>query len=241
MILTAHQPVYLPWLGLFHKIALADTYVFFDEVQYQPRDWNNRNKVKAGADAVWLTVPVLSAGHREKSFRDIEINNDVPWQRKHWRTLRLHYQRAPHFDRYAPFLEDVYTRPWHRLAELNEHMLRWFLEVLGIRTEFLRASDLNFEGKKSDLVLDMCRQLGADTYIFGALGRDYAEVERFEATGIKTIFQDYHHPVYPQQSGGFIPHLSIVDLLFNCGSQSLEVIMSGQDTVQTAPGIEKRG
>jgi hypothetical protein len=231
VILTAHQPVYLPWIGLFHKIAMADTFVFFDEVQYQPKDWNNRNKIKAGAEAVWLTVPVLRTGHREKTFREIEINNDVPWQRKHWRTLSLHYRRAPHFDTYAPFFEDVYARSWQYLADLNEHMLRWFLDVLGIRMEFLRASDLHFKGTKSDLVLDMCMRLGADVYIFGALGRDYAEVERFEAASIKAIFQDYHHPVYPQQYGEFISHLSIVDLLFNCGSRSLEVVMGGQDAM----------
>ena len=240
MILTAHQPVYLPWIGLFHKIAMADTFVFFDEVQYQPTDCNNRNKIKAGAEAVWLTVPVLRKGHREKPFREIEINNDVPWQRKHWRALCLHYRRAPHFDKYAPFFEDVYARRWQRLADLNEHMLRWFLEALGIRVEFLKASDLHFEGTKSDLVLDMCRRLGADVYIFGALGRDYAEVERFEAAGVKVIFQDYRHPEYPQQYGEFISHLSIVDQLLNCGPKSLEVLMKDQDPIEASQGAAKR-
>ena len=237
MILTAHQPVYLPWLGLFHKIASSDTYVFFDTVQYQPMDFNNRNKIKGEKEGIWLTVP---GGHKEKPFREIEINNDVPWQRKHWRMLRIHYQRAPYFDQYASFFEDVYQRKWQYLVDLNEHMLRWFLDVLGIRVKFLKASDLHLEGKKSALVLDMCCRLGADVYIFGSQGRNYAQVELFDAAGVKVIFQDYHHPVYPQRYGEFISHLSIVDLLFNCGPKSLEVLMRSQDPIETPQGVVKR-
>src|SRR5438045_2987654 len=98
MILTAHQPVYLPWLGLFEKIAIADRFVFFDGVQYLPRDWNNRNRIKSRAGAAeWLTVPVLTKGHREKTIGAIEINNALPWRRKHWRTLELSYRDAPYF------------------------------------------------------------------------------------------------------------------------------------------------
>ena len=105
MILTAHQPVYLPWLGLFHKIALADVFVSFNQVQYQPKDWNNRNQVKTSAGPKWLSVPVKRAGYLEKTISDIEIDNSLPWARKHWKTLHLNYHRAPHFDRYALVME----------------------------------------------------------------------------------------------------------------------------------------
>jgi hypothetical protein len=227
VILTAHQPVYLPWLGLFHKIALADVFVLFDDVQYLPKDWNNRNKIKTRTGPLWLTVPVLTAGHREKVIREIEVNNDLPWQRKHWRSLQLNYKDAPFFLKYASFFEDVYTREWRLISDLNEHMLQWFLGILGIKVQFLKASDYGFRGKKSDLVLNMCRQLRADRYIFGALGREYAEVTKFQEAGIKVVFQEYDHPTYSQQHGGFISHLSVVDLLFNCGDSSFDVLMSG--------------
>lgn len=227
MILTAHQPVYLPWLGLFHKIALADTFVSFNQVQYLPKDWNNRNKIKTATGETWLTVPVLRKGYREKSICEIEINNNEPWRRKHWRSIYLNYKNAPYFEKYAPFFEDVYQREWHYLTDLNEFMLRWFLDTLGIKVKFLKASDFRFRGQKSDLVLDMCKQLGSDVYIFGALGRDYAQVEDFEAAGIRVMFQDYQHPIYPQQYEGFISHLSIIDLLFNCGDESLDILMRG--------------
>jgi hypothetical protein len=234
-ILTAHQPVYLPWLGLFHKIALADTFVSFDLVQYLPKDWNNRNRIKTPAGPIWLTVPVLRKGYLEKPIRAIEINNAEPWQRKHWRSLEANYRRAPHWDAYAPFFAEVYCdREWQTLAELDEHMLQWFLDTLGISTRFLRASDHAFEGTKSELVLDMCVQLEADVYVFGALGRDYADVEAFERAGVRPVFQDYAHPVYPQLHGDFVSHLSVVDLLMNCGPESLDVILSGQAALESA-------
>lgn len=233
MILTAHQPVYLPWLGLFHKIALADTFVSFNQVQYLPKDWNNRNKIKSSQGAIWLTVPVLRSGHREKTISEIEINNDFPWQRKHWNSLYLNYKKAPYFAKYAPFFEDTYKKEWKKIAELNDYMLKYFLQFLGIEINFLDASQFMFQGKKNDLVLDMCTQLKAGTYIFGELGKNYADTESFQRQGISIAFQEYHHPVYPQLHGEFITHLSIVDLLFNCGEKSLDIIMGGNLAKET--------
>ncbi|MBI4825107.1 MAG: WbqC family protein [Nitrospirae bacterium] len=230
MILTAHQPVYLPWLGLFHKIALADAFVSFNQVQYLPKDWNNRNRIKTRSGPIWLTVPVLKAGHREKTIKDIRINNSEPWRRKHWKSIQLNYSNAPHFDRYASFFEDVYNREWENLTDLNEYMLKFFLDILGIKVDFRDASQYNFEGVKSGLVLDMCKKLNADVYIFGELGRDYADEKAFELAGVKPVFQEYKHPSYPQVNGDFISHLSILDLLFNCGGKSLEILMEGNMT-----------
>jgi hypothetical protein len=229
VVLTAHQPVYLPWLGLFHKIALADTFVSFNRVQYLPKDWNNRNRIRTASGPLWLSVPVQKKGHRDKPLDEIEIDNGKPWQRKHWRTLEMTYGKAPHFASYRDFFAGVYDREWTHLAELNDHMLQWFLQTLGIETTFVLASDHDFQGAKSELVLDMCRTLGADRFIFGAMGRDYADVDAFTATGIDVVFQDYRHPTYPQfQRGEFEPYMSIVDLLFNCGEQSREILLSGQ-------------
>ncbi|NQU57183.1 MAG: WbqC family protein [Rhodospirillales bacterium] len=227
MILTAHQPVYLPWLGLFHKIAMADRFVSFNQVQYQPKDWNNRNKIKTGDEPAWLSVPVNRKGYLEKKFCDIEINNQMPWGRKHWGTLVHNYGKAPYFKKYADYFEDVYKREWKTLAELDEVMLQWFLDTLSIDTKIESAGDFDFKGEKSGLVLDMCQKLGADIYIFGIQGREYADTEAFQAAGVRAEFQDYQHPEYPQQYGDFVSHMGIVDLLFNCGDDSLEILMSG--------------
>ncbi len=226
MILTAHQPVYLPWIGLFHKIALADKFVFFNEVQYLPKDWMNRNKIKTATGEIWLTVPVLRKGYREHKTSEIEINNSTNWKKKHLQSILMNYRKAPFFEDYAPFFEDVYNKEWQYLADLNEHMLKWFLEHLNIKVEFLKASDFDFQGTKSDLVLDMCMQLGAKAYIFGSLGKDYAKIDDFTKAGISVIFQDYKHPTYQQMHGDFISHISVIDLLFNCGPKSRDIIMS---------------
>lgn len=230
MILTAHQPVYLPWLGLFHKIALADQFIAFDQVQYQPKDWNNRNRIKTPQGPIWLSVPVLRKGYLERNISDIEINNVEPWARKHWRSMKLAYAKAPHFARYADFFEDTYARRWHTLVELNAYMLAWFLDTLGIKVPVCSAGEWHFQGEKSALVLDMCRQVGASQYIFGAQGRDYADLAAFTEAGVKAHFQDYRHPAYPQLHGAFEPYLSIVDLLFNCGDASRDILLSGNLT-----------
>ena len=226
MILTAHQPVYLPWLGLFHKIALAETFVYFDQVQYLPKDWMNRNKIRTKSGSIWLTVPVLRKGYRDLKTSEIEINNSIDWQKKHFRSISLNYKKSPYFENYIPFFEDVYSRKWKFLGELNEYMLKWFLDELGIKVNFLNAKNFKFEGEKSSLILNMCKKLDASTYIFGTLGKDYANVHEFEKNNVKLIFQDYNHPKYSQLYSEFVSHLSVIDLLFNHGPKSLEIILS---------------
>ena len=238
MILTAHQPVYLPWLGLFHKIALSDTFCIFDDVQYLKRDWNNRNQMKTHNGVLWLTVPVLTEGHREKPIREIRINNTIDWRKKHWNTILLAYKKAPYFEKYADFFESLYKKEWEKLVELNDFVLVYLLKELGIQVSIRRASDEQFTGIKSDLVLDMCKKLGADAYIFGSLGKDYAEVDKFDKLKIKVHFQDYLHPEYPQLCGKFVPHMSVIDLLFNCGNNSLDILMSGN---VRKPDLERSG
>ena len=229
MILTAHQPVYLPWLGLFHKIALAETYCVFDVAQYQTKDYNNRNKIKTNAGPIWLTVPVESKDHFEKRIADVRIINNG-WNRKHIKSIELAYKKAPHFEQYFPPMRDLLSREFETLTELNTQMLELLLRQLGIAIPIVRATDYALEGKKSGLVLDMCLKLGADVYIFGAQGRNYADVDAFLQAGVKPYFQDYVHPQYRQLHGAFEPYMSVIDLLYNEGPASLQILMSGNAT-----------
>ena len=220
MILTAHQPVYLPWLGLFDKIRQADTFVSFNQVQYEPRGYQNRNQILTKDGPILLTVPVLKKGHRDKVMTDIRINNTLPWQRKHWKSITQAYQKARYWKEISPILEWFYQQEWETLVELNEQLLEVFLSILRIDTDILYANDYDFQGTKSNLVLDMCRKLGADTYIFGGEGEDYAG----DFGDIQVVFQDYVHPVYPQLHKGFTPNLSVVDLLMNHGPEGLNIL-----------------
>ena len=227
MILTAHQPVYLPWLGLLHKIAVADLYCYFDVVQYQTKDYNNRNKIKTHSGELWLSVPVESKNHFAKCVGDIRIVQNG-WQRKHFKSIQHAYHRAAYFDAYISELEAILLqRSFEVLADLNFEILRFLLRCLGIETPIVKASDYAFQGTKSDLVLDMCRQLKADIYIFGAQGRDYAEEDKFLTASVKPCFQDYRHPTYRQLHGEFIPYMSVIDLLFNEGPRSRDIVLSG--------------
>ena len=229
-ILTAHQPVYLPWLGLFHKISLADQYVIFDTVQYLKRDWNNRNKIKTAQEPQWLTVPVYTHHKFDQILAEVKINNDLDWRKKHLRSLEVNYCKTPYFKCYIDFFRELYGKKWEYLVDLNDEVLRYFLNILGIDVEILYGHDLGLEGEKSDLVTDMCKKLKADIYVFGALGRNYAKVEEFRSHGIEPMFQEYVHPVYPQMFGSFEPFLSVIDLLFNCGDASSEIIKRGNLT-----------
>lgn len=229
-IVTGHQPVYLPWLGLLHKISLADVYIFMDDVQYLRGDWNNRNRIKTPNGASWLTVPVALDRSSSPILKDIRIDDSRfgqkgDWQIEHWRTLERAYRRAPHWDSAASFFEDVLTRRrWRWLAELNQEILLYLIEFMGFSVEFVRASEARFQAVKSDLVLEHCTRFGAGICVLGQHGRDYLRVEDFSAAGIFTYFQDYRHPTYPQRFGDFISHLSAVDVMFNCGKDSVSVI-----------------
>lgn len=225
MILTAHQPVYIPWLGLFHKIALADHFCVFDRVQYQTKDFNNRNKIKTQAGELWLSVPVESKDHFNKLLCDIKIVQGN-WQRKQLKSIKLAYQKAPYFELYFPEIERILTKKQLFLSDLNHDFLLQMLSWLNINCEISKASDYQFTGTKSDLVLDMCQQLNATSYIFGAQGKDYAEIDKFEKAGITPVFQDYIHPTYPQINGNFTPFMSALDLLFNTGDDAKDILMN---------------
>ncbi len=226
MILTAHQPVYLPWLGLFHKIALADLFCYFDIVQYQKKDYNNRNKIKTKNGELWLSVPVQSKNHLEKNVSEILIiQND--WVKKHIKSIELNYKKSPFFNLYFPKIKSILISESKKsLGQLNFQLLEYFLECLNINTPIVKASDYNFKGKGSDLVLDMCIELGADKYIFGEQGKNYASIDSFEDEGIGVYFQKYIHPTYKQIGWDFLPYMSIIDLLFNSGEDSYKILMS---------------
>ena len=204
-----------------------------DDVQYLAQDWNNRNRIKGTHGAFWLIVPVRLKAASSRLLKDIPIawedwDSKKHWQKIHWRSLQSAYGGTPYWDTYAPFFEELYTRkPWKWLAELNERILCYLLEVLDIQVEFIRASSYGFQGYKSDLVLDHCRKLEADVCVLGVHGREYINEADFAREGVSVFYQNYQHPLYGQRFGEFVSHLSEVDLLFNYGPGSRSVLLSG--------------
>jgi hypothetical protein len=207
---------------------LADKFCLFDDCQMSNDDWERHQYIKTANGKTLLTVPLKSKGYRDKKLYQLEIDNTQRWRKKHWDSMRFAYGKAKYFNEYEPFFNALYQREWQYLTEFNEYFLKWVLQLLKIEVEYCRASDLHFEGQKSDLVLDMCKKLNADVYIFGSQGENYADKGAFEQAGIKLYFQKYNCSKYNQLWGEFIPKLSIIDCLLNEGAErTKEIIQEG--------------
>jgi len=178
MILTAHQPAYLPWFGYFDKISMSNLFIIMDGVQFEKNSFTNRNQIKGPNGAFWLTVPVKLEAHYDKTIAETEIDNTGDWRRKHLKSIEQCYIKAKFYNDYIEFFRDCYGRPWTYISELNEYMMRWFLKQLGIRRRIQRMSRFAFTKTKADLVLEICEKFGANDFISGALGRDYLDIEK---------------------------------------------------------------
>ena len=215
MILSAHQPAYLPWLGYFDKIARSDVFVYLDTVQYEKNSFINRNRIKGPNGAMWLTIPVKTKGHTDGSLRTTEIDDAQPWRSKHVKSIEMNYRRAPDFAASFAKVEPLVNLPESNLAEYCfQHLLFW-CEELRLKTRIVRSSELAIDSAKSDLVLDLCKHFGADHYISGALGRNYLQEADFEAADIRIEYQDYKSPTYAQLWGEFEPNLAVLDAWMN--------------------------
>lgn len=221
MIMSAHQPAYLPWLGYFDKIKRSDVFVFLDTVQYEKNSFTNRNKIKTANGPVWLSIPVIKKNHFEKKMNEIVIDSNYNWQKKHLNAIKLAYSRAKNFNVLFPKLEKLYEKKRETLVETTLEHLEFWLDVLEIDTKIVLSSELGVNSKKSDLVLDLCKSVGADYYISGPMGKDYLELDKFDECKINVEIQDYTHPVYKQLYGDFIPNMGIIDFVMNCEDYSI--------------------
>lgn len=217
MIVGIHQPAYLPWLGYFDRIRSVDLFIYLDTVQFQKGSFQNRNKVMTQDGPKWLTVPVETAGQLyDTALKDLRIDVSQRWQKKHWSTLRTSYGSAPAFDPVSREIEGFYDRQWELLSDLCWEMLLVFNRLLDLDTRLVRASDLgNVDGRKSDLVLNLCRKVGATMYLSGSQGKDYLNEPRFAEAGIVVEYQNFVPAPYRQQGDTFVPALGVVDFLFN--------------------------
>jgi hypothetical protein len=224
MIVAAHQPHYLPWLGYLDKLAGADLFVVMDDLQYEAQNFINRQRLKLAAGPHWLVVPLVRGAQTDR-ICDKRIDNAGRggrhhWQHRHWRTLEVHYGKTPTWSRVAPALEDVFTRRWDFLLDLDLHILdlarRWF----SITRPIVRASSLELRGHKTERIISMCHAVGARTYLTGKGGSaGYLDVDALARAGIQTVWQSFSHPTYPQRypEAGFCSHLGFLDYLCNVG------------------------
>jgi hypothetical protein len=213
-------------MGFFHKLQQSDIFVAMDNVQFERRGIQHRNKIKTCQGAQWLTVPVVHRSRDEELINEMLINSDFPWSRKHWQTLVTNYSRAPYFHKYSSEIQQILSREWSNLCELNMALIQWVMDVLDIKKPIVYLSTLEVEGNKSELLIDICKAVGSDTYLSGYGGKKYMDLEAFKAADINVLWQEFTYPSYAQvfPELGFLPNLSIIDTLFCCGSETRKLL-----------------
>ena|SRR5258706_541561 len=224
-----HQPDFLSYLGFFHRFLHADLYIALDNVQFvknTSRSWHNRDKIKTPRGEQWLTVPVqnTTAG---APINEILLSANSDWKNDHLNLLKENYRETVHFVEIFPYLQKLYELSCEKMMDFNLASIKMLLDLFDITIPIQLASALQPQGKSNDLLVDLLAKSRSDTYLSGAGAKAYFDPEPFERAGIRVVWQEFHHPIYPQLYGAFIPGLSSIDLLFNCGiEQSRQILRS---------------
>ncbi|NIV71183.1 MAG: hypothetical protein GWN16_00110 [Calditrichae bacterium] len=221
MILAAHQPNFMPWIGYFHKMSRADKFVLADDVQYTTQSFINRTRIKTAHEKQWLTVPVLTKKQGCQKINEVRIDTSRNWQKKHWKTLVVNYSSAPYFDQYADFFEQIYQQEWQFLVDLNVALIDFLRQELAITTSLFPSSQIALDLTSStERIIGLAKELGCDEYLSGSGGsQDYLDEKQFQEAGICLKYNQFQHPVYTQQFGNCVSGLSVIDLLFNQGAE----------------------
>ncbi|WP_392538299.1 WbqC family protein [Legionella sp. 227] len=213
------QSNYIPWKGYFDMIASVDEFILYDDMQFTKNDWRNRNKIKTPSGIEWISVPVGQS--KSRRIRDVELP-ECGWQKKHWKTLECNYRRAPKFEEVSSFLEPLYKKHYSHLSVLNRQLIEAICDYLGITTKISNSWDYTLIDGKTERLVDLCLQAGANEYLSGPAASDYIDAKLFVERDIKLHWFDYKgYQEYPQLWGEFTHEVSILDLLFNCGKDSV--------------------
>lgn len=225
MILTSHQPIFLPWPGFFVKLLRADVTVILDRVQFPlAAGWMTRNRIKSPAGDLWLTVPVRRKGQGKQSIDQVRLCNDLPWREKHMRSLRENYARAPYRDDYLPQVAAIY-RKWHtHLVDFNVELIRFLAAALDLQSKLALQSETGVEHTGSALPSELCRCFSADAYCALPSAGKYLDRASFMQAGLGLERLSFQPPIYPQLWGDFRYNLSMLDLLLTCGPRARRVL-----------------
>lgn len=232
MILSGHQPNYWPYPGLIGKIMKSDKFVYVTKVQFEKKSWQKRNRVRTKEGWTYIQVPTITKGKMEQNICDVEINNNDDWREKNYRTISLLYGKAPFYNEYKGFLEELYTRKWNKLVDLDIYIMNYLLDLLDVQTEILYDVDYCFEGKKTDMLVDMCKKTKCDTYLSNLGSSAYVEISKFTDNGLNHQYINYIGKTYKQQFSGFEEGLTILDMLMNCGTKKTKEILEKESNYQ---------
>jgi hypothetical protein len=232
MKIAISQPTYLPWMGYFDMVDQVDVFVLLDDVQFEKRSWQQRNRIKTPSGLQWLTVPVISRGRRNQLINEVEIETPQ-FSRDHCRAVEHNYRRAQFFgDYFEQFSSQLICSEGTRLADLNIRLIEWFMKALGIGTRLVVSSTLRQSGKRTELLANLCESQRANLYVSPLGSSVYLLKDKavLLEKGIDVVFQHYEHPEYKQLFPPFHPYASALDLIFNEGRRSIEILRSGRRT-----------
>jgi hypothetical protein len=228
MRVVVEQPTYLSWAGYFGMMDIADTFVFYDDVQFDRQSWQQRNRIKSPQDEMmWLTVPIFR--DFGQNINEVKINNTLNWRKKHWETIKQAYSKSKYYNDYKDEVAEIYERDWDYLCELDMYIILKFAKLFGIKMpEIVKSSNIQgLVGHKTDRLVILLNKLKADEYITSYGTKDYIEADKFRANNIKLSWYEYRPSTYPQIHGEFVPYLSAIDLLFNAGRDAIFFIRKG--------------
>ena len=223
MKIAIHQANYFPYPGFFHKINQADVFVIQDDIKFVNKV-TNRNKIISSSGHTWINVPIKK-GHQSLPIMDVKINNEIPWKKINFKKVCAGYNKAKFFHLYKDFFENLYKKEWKNIFNLNFETIKQVLSWLDIKTKIVIESELDVSGQTTERLVNVCKKLGADTYISGIGGKKYLDEKLFEKNKIILKYQNYTPIKYTQHmSKSFIPNLSIIDLLANVGPGSRKLL-----------------
>lgn len=219
-----HQPDFIPYPGFFHRLLNCDYYVLLDHVQFNKRGWHHRDKIKGPQGEAWLSIPIQDIG-KSKRINEAHIDNSTDWQKRHLNVLKSYYGKARYFSEIFPAIADIYNQPADLMVDFNYKFLKLLMELFDIKVEHCFSSDLHIQTKKNQMNIDIVKKVGGSRYLSGLGSKEYTDVELFRKNDVELIWQNFNLPVYPQLHGEFLPGLSSIDLLLNCGiEKSREII-----------------
>jgi hypothetical protein len=229
MILSANQPYFAPYPGFFYKALLSDVLVILDDVNFPQRTtWVNRNRFKNDQGTLWMTIPVWKKGLGRQQISQVRICREGRWARKHPESLKSFYANAPYLKDHLDFIEEIFSTPFEKLIDLNMTIIRYLLKCLHIETRLVFLSELGVKIQATQRLVDICKAMGALTFLAQSQAEKYLDADLFRQNGIELRYFRYVAPVYPQLWGDFIANLSTFDLVFNCGPTARDILIRYQ-------------
>lgn len=222
-----HQPDFLPYLGFFHRLLYAEVFVVLDHVQFTRGSsdcWIYRDKIKTANGVKWLTIPVKKC-EIQTPISEVILSNTTEWKIKNLNKIQEAYRKTPFFEEIFPHIENLYGYSCIKMLDFNVQSIKMLFELFDIKIDMVFSSSLNPASKKSEMLIDILKKVDATKYLSGIGAKDYLDYTLFYDTNIEISWQEFRHPVYQQVHGEFIPYLSSIDLLFNCGMKKSREIL----------------